>query len=175
MLVYQVNFQMSLSYSSPLPFLRWGCILHEAEEFLSFLEAGLGFEGDFHERFVGVVPGDDASHIGGSPLIVDDEGVDAMAEALLHHYQPTHTAVIVLEGPDPLESDVEIQDALHVGRVLLVVLQQGSEAWAYGLRGDTVLLHGSAVFAGQDFLPAVGIGAVGEGVVELFDESLAQG
>jgi len=138
------------------------------------LKAGLGFQGDFHERFVGVVPGDDSPHVGGSPLIVDDEGVDAMAEALLHHYQPAHAAVIVLEGSDHLEFDVEIQNTLHVGRVLLVVLQEGSEARAYDFRGNTELLHGPAVFAGQDFLPAVGIGAVGEGVVELFDEGLGQ-
>lgn len=70
--------------------------------------------------------------------------------------------------------NVEVQDSLEISRLLLVFLDQLAQC-SVDLPGRNANLVGAgAVFTGAGFLFPVGIGAVGQQIMELFDEALGQ-
>ena len=69
-----------------------------------------------------IVPFLDAPEVSGSALVIDNEGHNAMAQALLEHDQSAHAAVTILEGEDLLEPYMEVQNLISFdfGLVLIV-------------------------------------------------------
>ena len=50
-----------------------------------------------------LVPCPDAAQVSRAALVINDEGHDAMVQALLEHNQSTHATVTVFEGEDLLK------------------------------------------------------------------------
>ena len=119
-------------------------------------------------------PGGNTAVVGTSALIVDDEWINAVAEAFLHHDQAADTAVVIFKWTDPFEADVKVQDAFHVNGALLVFLQEGRQ------RGDDIFMWdanlglGKTELAGAEIFLAIGIGSICKDMVQFFDKSLRQ-
>lgn len=54
------------------------------------------------------MPAGNAFVIAASVFIIHDERDDIVPEALLHHNQSTHAAIVILKGVDFLKADMEI-------------------------------------------------------------------
>ena len=79
----------------------------------------------FHDhihQFVAVgVPFLDATEVTRAAFVVDDEGHNVVAQALLEHQQSANATVAVLEGEDFLKADVEVQNVVALDLGLLFV------------------------------------------------------
>ena len=121
------------------------------------------------------VPSGDAAMVGGAAFIVEDERVDAVAQAFFHHDQATEAAVVILERVDLLEADVEIEDAFHIHGAFFVVFQKSRQRRGDVFRCDTELGFRQAEFTGAECFFAVGVGAVCKGDVQFLEKRLRQG
>ena len=64
---------------------------------------------DLRENAGIIVPLADALQILMAALVIEDEGRDAVPQALFEHDHSSHATVAVIEGPDALEADVEMK------------------------------------------------------------------
>ena len=97
----------------------WAAIFHEVEGFFLVTEAGLGLFCYGEQRGRVRLPVGDAAVIFAAVFVVDDEWVDAVAEAFFDHQDSAHAAVAVFEGVDLLEAGVVVEDVAE-GDVLFV-------------------------------------------------------
>ena len=143
------------------------------------LEALLGFEAGGGQDAAVQVPEAETLQVGGAALVVQNEGRDAVAQALLEHQQPSDPAVPIVEGADALKAHMEVQD-LQQGHFLQVfiladqlahlgvdVLGRGSFQFV-----QVVLL--SAVNPDAALAPALVKGAVEHQIVQPLDVGLGQ-
>ena len=70
----------------------------------------MGFEAGSEQSGLVHIPFADAFEILRTPFIVEDEGRDLVAQALLEHEQPTDAPVAVSEGADALKAHMEVQN-----------------------------------------------------------------
>lgn len=84
-------------------------------------EALLGFEARRGEDAAVQIPETEAFQVGGAAFVIQDEGRDAVAQALFEHQQPPDPSVPVVEGPNAFKAHVEIQD-LQQGHFLQVLI-----------------------------------------------------
>jgi len=119
-------------------------------------------------------PGGDTAVVGASTFVVDDEWIDSVTQAFLHHDQAADATIVILKGADLLEADMKVQDPFHVYRAFLIFLQECVQ------RGDDVFMRntdlglGKAELAGAQIFFAVGIGSICKDMVQFFDKSLRQ-
>ena len=109
-------------------------ILHQSTDFQFVLEARLRLLGDVLEDRRVLIPLSDSLVVGASTLVVDDEGINAKTQALLHHKESTYTTIVIVKGVDLLELYMEVQNSIQVnrqflviGRLFLVILDQISK------------------------------------------------
>ena len=152
----------------------------ELLEFDLGFEAVLGFHHHVHQFVVVVVPFFDATKVAGAALIVNDEGHNVVAQALLEHKQSANTPVTVLEGEYLLKADVEVQNviALDVG-LLFIAGDQLCQTGMDLVRVQELAVPGArsrrSVLAGARLLFVLVYGASHQKVMELADKLLGQG
>lgn len=95
---------------------------HPPANFLLPLETLLGLCCDFQQLLEIIIP--DAAIIGTSGFVLVDERRDFVVEGLLQQEDTAQAAVVVGEGVDVFELDVEVQDAVQVGGGMLVGMEQ---------------------------------------------------
>ena len=95
---------------------------HPPADFLLPLEPFLGLHCDFQQLLEVTIP--DAFVIGTSGFVLVDERGDFVAEGLLQQEDTAQAAVVVGEGVDVFELDVEVQDTVQVGGGMLVGMEQ---------------------------------------------------
>ena len=96
-------------------------VFHEGEGFFLVGEAGLGLFGDGCEASRIGVPAGDAAVVFATVFIVDDEGLDAVAQAFFDHQHSANATIAVLEGMDGFEASVEIQDVVESDFLLALI------------------------------------------------------
>ena len=148
--------------------------MEESAELHFALEAVLCLKGYGYQQIGIGAPGGDSTVISAPFLIVDDEGIYTVTQALLQHDQAADPAVIILKRMDLLKAHMKVQDVVNVGRTFLIILEQSCQSSADIFGADAELVGRCPVFAGPQLLLAVGIGAVCKDMVQFFDECLRQ-
>lgn len=69
----------------------------------------------------------DSTVVRPSALVIDDEWVDAVTQALLHHEDTPYTPVVIVEGVNPLEVHMKSQNLLQLGILALVILDESAK------------------------------------------------
>ena len=128
-------------------------ILHQSTDFQFVLEARLRLLGDVLEDRRVLVPLSDSLVVGASTLVVDDEGINAKTQALLHHKESTYTTIVIVKGVDALKLYMEVQNSIQVnreflviGRLFLVILDQISKGCVDFLRRVEEIIDAPAIY-----------------------------
>ena len=94
----------------------------------------LGGEDGVCEIAVYMAPFTKAAIIEELEVVCDDEGDDAVGQALLEYHQAADAAIAILEGMDTLEADVEIEDLCKgLWAEFVIFSQQGLHLVVYFL------------------------------------------
>ena len=147
-------------------------VFSQSAHFALSAEPLLGLCCDFQEQCDVIIP--DASIIGTSGFILVDERGDFVAEGLLQQEDTAQATVVVGEGVDVFEGDVELQEFLQVGGGVCVGMEQVGEGSADVLWRDARGGSFGTEAAGAEAAVEGGGGAGGEDGVIAFDEGYGQ-
>ena len=93
-----------------------------------------------------LVPLGDSSVVGASALVVDDEGINAKTQALLHHKDSAYTTIVIVKRMDTLKLYVEAQNSIQVNRQFLIILDQISKGCVDFLRRVEEIIDAPAIY-----------------------------
>ena len=110
------------------------CAQKTAKLYLT-LESSLSSDANGSEDRAVLTPKANAVEVIRAVLIVDDDGSNVVAKALLEHQQASYASVAVIEGTDALELHVKVQNILEgdIGDTL-VTLEHGGQLFTDGCR-----------------------------------------
>ena len=101
-------------------------------------------------------------------FVVDDEGVDAVAQAFFYHEHSANTAVAIFEGVDLLEAGVEVKDITKGDFFfVLVFCDQGAQSSRDGICIHAKFIRDGSVCTDVQCSFLVGPGASEQFVVKL--------
>lgn len=143
------------------------------------LETLLGFEAGSGEDAAVKIPEAEALQVGGAALIVQNEGNDAVAQALLEHQKSSDPTIPVIKGADALKAHVEVQDLQQSHFLQMLILTQKLAHLGIdilGCRGFQLaqIVGCGAVRPDAALATALGEGAVEHQIVKPLDVGLGQ-
>ena len=149
-------------------------IPHQSISIQLVLKAFLRLADDFSQNLWSCFPLLNSPVILASALIVDDEGIDAVTQALLHHKNSTYSAVVINEGMNLLKSNMEVNDLLQEHNTAFIFLQQLCKRPVNFSGRDPLFMALSSERTRAEFVFPVTIGTVCKQMVQMLDKTHCQ-